>query len=119
MPLSDFVEGHLARDEVPGRRADMSRIAWYPIAVFLVVATACCAWMVVASLRRRRLEVGPAIAGLVCLGILYILWPLVLPPDPPPPDADGFTLRYDVRTRATWIPPVLLILGVLLGAGTL
>lgn len=97
----------------------MSRIFWYPIAVFLLALAVYCAWLVVAGLWRRRLEAGAAAIGLACLGILYVLWPLLVPPDAAPPDADGFSIRYDVRTRTTWIPPALLVLGLLAATSAL
>jgi hypothetical protein len=96
----------------------MTSTAWYFVAPFLAVAAVCCAWLVVAGPRQRRLEVGPLLGLLASLGVLWVILPYLLPPELPPADAAGFVLHYDIRTRTTWIPPALITLLVLaLAAG--
>jgi hypothetical protein len=92
----------------------VTRVAWYPIAVGLIIGAVCALRVFVADLRRRRVALGPLLGFVLCLGAGYVILPYVLPPAPPPPDADGFILHYDIRTRTTWVAPVLLLFGVLL-----
>src|SRR5262245_12227614 len=97
----------------------MTNTAWYIAAVGVVVLALYAAGVVVAGLCRRRLEIGPAAKFVVSLAAGYLILPAVVPYGPPPPNGDGFTLRYDVRTRTTWIAPCLMLLGVAAGTAAL
>jgi hypothetical protein len=95
----------------------VTEVAWYPIAAFLALGAACAAWVAATDLRHRQLNVGAVVALAASLGILYVIFPVIFPPAPPPPDADGFVLHYDIRTRTTWITPALVLLLFLALAG--
>jgi hypothetical protein len=91
----------------------VSHVVWYVVAAVLGASAACSLWVAIADLRRRSLQLWPALVFLASLGALWGILPYVLPPAPPAPDANGFVLHYDIRTRTTWITPVILLLGVL------
>lgn len=72
-------------------------------AVIVLLATG----TIIEGLRQRRREVWPVLVLLAGAAVGYLVLPDVLPADPPPPDADGFTTRYDIRSRTTWVAPAV------------